>query len=297
MSALEGGSTPPPGWDRAHALSAGAVAAVTSTDLTAQYEAMLASGVDSTSVAEQPGAEAAVRWRMRAATIDNLLVYALYLLVCLMLHWRVAQLSHLIVLLLLGVVYHFALESRDGQTLGKARYGIRVVSLDGQPAAPKAIALRSVLRAIDSLPFSYLSGLISMVRTGPERRQRLGDVVAETKVIAVGGHAARRGTSAWVLPAATILAFAVSAIGIFSIVEAGRQPLTTSQQAQFVTGCENSAHGTVDCQCLLNRLEADGYNTPNDINSLVQDSSTERFYGQSGAAQTELVNARTACLR
>jgi uncharacterized RDD family membrane protein YckC len=297
MSALEGGSIPPPGWDRAHGLSGGAGAAVTSADLTAHYEAMLASGVDSTPLTEQAPAEAAVRWRMRAATVDNLLVYALYLLVCAVLHWRVAQLSHLIVLLLLGVVYHFALESQGGQTLGKRRYGIRVVALDGQPAAPKAIALRNLLRAIDSLPFSYLSGLISMVRTGPERRQRLGDVVAETKVIAVGGHAANRGTAGWVLPAATILAFAVSAIGIFSVVEAGRQPLTGSQQAQFVTGCENSAHGTVDCQCLLNRLEADGYNTPDDINSLVQDANNERFYGQPGTARTELVNDTTACLR
>jgi uncharacterized RDD family membrane protein YckC len=297
MSALEGGSTPPPGWDRAQSLSAGAVAAATSADLTAQYEAMLASGVGSMPLAEQAPAEAAVRWRIRAATVDNLLVYGLYLVVCLILHWRVAQLSHLIVLLLLGVVYHFTLESRDGQTLGKRRYGIRVVSLDGQPAAPKAIALRSVLRAIDALPFSYLSGLISMVRTGPERRQRLGDVVAETKVIAVGGHAANRGTAEWVLPAATILAVAVSAIGIFSVVEAGRQPLTASQQAQFVTGCENSAHGTVDCQCLLNRLEADGYNTPNDVSSLVQEANSERFYRQSGAARVELLEDTTACLR
>jgi uncharacterized RDD family membrane protein YckC len=294
---MEGGSIPPPGWDRAHALSAGAGAAATSADLTAHYEAMLASGMDSAPPAEQPPAEAAVRWRMRAATVDNLLVYVLYLLVCLILHWRVAQLSHLIVLLVLGVVYHFALESRDGQTVGKRRYGIRVVSLDGQPAAPKAIALRSVLRTIDALPFSYLSGLISMVRTGPERRQRLGDVAAETKVIAVDGHAARRGTAGWVLPAATILAFGFSAVAIYGIAEAGRQPLSASQQAQFVTGCENSAHGTVDCQCLLNRLEADGYNTPNDINSLVQEADSERFYGQSGAAQTELVNDRTACLR
>lgn len=297
MSALEGGSIPPPGWDPAHHLNVAAAAATTSADLTAHYEAVLASGVDLTASAEQPAAEAAVRWRMRAATVDNLLVSGVYLLICLILHWRVAQLGHLVVLLVLGVVYHFALESRDGQTLGKQRYGIRVVSLDGQRAGPKAIALRSVLRTIDALPFSYMSGLISMVRTGPARRQRIGDVVAETKVIAVGGHAARRGTAGWVLPAATVLAFAFSAIGVVSVVEAGRQPLSALQQAQFVTGCENSTHGVVDCQCVLNRLEADGYNSLDDLKSVLQQAQTEQLYGQSGTARAEVLDDATACQR
>jgi uncharacterized RDD family membrane protein YckC len=237
MSALEG-SVPPPGWDGAHASSAGAVAptavpaevppparfpipapvpAPADPDLTAQYEAMLASRVDPAAPVEQPPAEAAVRWRMRAATVDNLVVYGVYLLVCLILHWQVAALDHLVVLLVLGVAYHFALESRDGQTLGKRRYGIRVVSVNGDPAQPKAIAIRSALRAIDTLPFSYLSGLISMVRTGPARRQRIGDVVAATKVIAVDGRAATRGTAGWVLPAAMLVAFALSAIGIYTV--------------------------------------------------------------------------------
>jgi uncharacterized RDD family membrane protein YckC len=254
-------------------------------------------GTQATVAGGQPAAEAAVRWRIGAAAIDNLLVNGLYLLVCLVLHWQVANLDHLLVLLGLGVVYHFALESRDGQTIGKRRYGIRVVSVDGGTAAPKAIAIRSVLRTIDSLPFWYLSGLISMVRTGPSRRQRIGDVAAETKVIAVDGRSASQGTPPWLLPAATLFALAISVFAVLSIAEAGHQPLSGTQQAQFVAGCNNSSGGLIDCQCLLNRLEADGYDTLDSLESVVQEAANERFYGQSGRARSELTSDGLACRR
>ena len=131
---------------------------------------------------------------MGAAVIDNLLVYGLYVVVCLILRWRIANAGHLPLLVVLDVLYHFALESRNGQTIGKRHYGIRVVSVDDQRPASKAIAVRSVLRIIDSLPLWYLSGLVSMIRTGPERRQRIGDIAADTKVVAVSGRAAASGT-------------------------------------------------------------------------------------------------------
>ena len=245
----------------------------------------------------QPLAQAAVRWRISAAVIDNILVYALYLLVCLVLHWRVANVEHLLVLLALDVLYHFALESRSGQTLGKRRYGVRVVSIDDQPAPPKAIAIRSVLRIIDSLPIWYLSGLVNMIRTGPERRQRIGDVAADTKVVAVSGHAAASGTPRWMLPVATLLALAISALLGFSLVEAGHQPLSSVQQAQFVTGCENTGGAIVDCRCLLDRLEADGYNTLDRLTNLEDQARAERTSGASGAALTELTRDTLACRR
>src|ERR1700722_1499660 len=164
MSGVQGSSAPPPGWEPR------LPGALTAPPAPAQ----IAIG--------QPPAQAAVRWRIGAAVVDNLIVYGLYLLVCLLLHWQVATLEHVLILLLLDVLYHFVLESRDGQTIDKRHYGIRVVSLDDQPPSPKAIAMRSVLRIVDSLPVWYLSGLVNMVRTGPERRQRIGDVAAETKV-------------------------------------------------------------------------------------------------------------------
>jgi uncharacterized RDD family membrane protein YckC len=185
-------------------------------------------------------ADAAVRWRMRAARVDNLVVYGGYLLVCLLLHWGVATVSHLFWLAVAGVAYHFALESRDGQTLGKRRYGIRVVAADGGPAGPRAIAIRSVLRIIDALPVCYVSGLISMVRTGPARRQRIGDIAAGTIVVAVDGRAISQGTPRWMLPAATIGAVVVSALSVVGIAEAGHQPVNGLHASPFVAGCENS---------------------------------------------------------
>jgi uncharacterized RDD family membrane protein YckC len=289
MSALEGSSVPPPGWNESQSVAAREPVSA------APFPKPIAAAVQPLVAGAQPAAEAAVRWRIRAATIDNLLVYAVYLLVCAVLHWRVTKLDHLLVLLGLGVVYHFALESRDGQTIGKRRYGIQVVSVNGERAGPKAIALRSVLRLIDSLPFWYLSGLISMVRTGPERRQRIGDVAAETKVIAIDGRSVRQGTPRWLLPTATLAALAVSSLSIYGIAEAGRQPLDGNQQAQFIAGCERTVGGVVDCQCFLNRLEADGYNSADSLNSLVQQANSERFFGQSGSARRELAADALAC--
>lgn len=245
----------------------------------------------------QPPAQAAVRWRIGAAVVDNLIVYGLYLLVCLLLHWQVANLEHLLILLLLDVLYHFVLESRDGQTIGKRHYGIRVVSLDDQPPSPKAIAMRSVLRIVDSLPVWYLSGLVNMVRTGPERRQRIGDVAAETKVVAVAGRAAASGTPGWYLPIATLVALALSILATIGILRAGHEPLTTTQQAQFVTGCENTDGALVDCQCLLNRLQADGYTSVDSIKSLSSDGAAERAAGQRGPALVELTADALACRR
>jgi uncharacterized RDD family membrane protein YckC len=169
-------------------------------------------------------ADAAVRWRMRAARIDNAIVYGAYLAACALLDWRVLSVAHLFWLAVAGGVYRFALEARDGQTIGKRCYGIRVVAADGGPAGPRAIAIRSVLRIVDSLPVSYLAGLLSMARTGPARRQRIGDIAAGTIVVAVDGRAARDGTPGWMLSAATMAAVIVSALTLIAIAEVGLQP-------------------------------------------------------------------------
>ncbi len=243
-------------------------------------------------------ADAAVRWRVRAARIDSLIVYGAYLLVCLLLHWRVANATHLLWLAVAGVAYHFIFEARDGQTIGKRRYGIRVVAADGGPASPKAVAIRSVVRVIDSMPVCYVSGLISMLRTGPARRQRIGDIAAGTIVVAVDGRAASQGTPGWMLPAATLAAVVVSALSVIGIAEAGRRPLDSLQASEFVAGCQNSAaSAAVDCQCYLNQLEADGYDTLDALNHLSADAESEEATRTAGPARTTLRNAISACRR
>jgi uncharacterized RDD family membrane protein YckC len=77
--------------------------------------------------------------------------------------------------------YYFALESGDGQTVGKKLLKLRVVRADGRPAGMREIAVRTVLRVVDGIG-AYIVGLIVMLATG-QRRQRLGDLAAGTIVV------------------------------------------------------------------------------------------------------------------
>jgi uncharacterized RDD family membrane protein YckC len=99
-----------------------------------------------------------------------------------------AGLSLTLGLLLVGVgwtlYYFFALESGDGQTLGKRAMKLRVVSADGTPATMEQIAKRTVVRILDG----HIVGLIVMLATG-DRRLRLGDMVAGTVVTDAGSAA------------------------------------------------------------------------------------------------------------
>ena len=82
----------------------------------------------------------------------------------------------------LGLLYYGLSEALTGQTLGKRALGIRVAKVDGSHPGPGAIAIRTLLRIVDNLPFAYLVGLIVVLVTG-KRRQRLGDLAAGTTVV------------------------------------------------------------------------------------------------------------------
>jgi uncharacterized RDD family membrane protein YckC len=77
-----------------------------------------------------------------------------------------------------ALYYFFALESGEGQTVGKKLMKLRVVRADGSPAGMREVGVRTILRVIDN----YLVGLIVMLATG-ERRQRVGDLAAGTIVV------------------------------------------------------------------------------------------------------------------
>jgi uncharacterized RDD family membrane protein YckC len=155
------------------------------------------------------------------------------------LHRAIASVVDLIWLAVAGAAYHFAFEARDGQTIGKRRYGIRVVAADGGPADARAVAIRSLVRIVDALPVCYLVGLLSMVLTGPVRRQRVGDLAAGTIVVAVDGRAAQQGTPRWLLPLATLVAVVVSAMSVVALAGPERQTLTN----QSLSPLTASAHG------------------------------------------------------
>jgi len=85
--------------------------------------------------------------------------------------------------LLLTFAYFFGSEAMSAQTLGKRVMKIRVVNLDGGKLTVGAAAIRNLVRFVDALPIFYIVGAISVFATG-ERRARLGDLAAKTKVVA-----------------------------------------------------------------------------------------------------------------
>src|SRR5688500_10132684 len=78
-----------------------------------------------------------------------------------------------------ALYYYFACESGGGQTVGKRLTRLRVVRKDGGPAEMRELAVRTVLRLVDTA----LVGLIAMLAAG-ERRARVGDLAAGTMIVA-----------------------------------------------------------------------------------------------------------------
>jgi uncharacterized RDD family membrane protein YckC len=87
---------------------------------------------------------------------------------------------------LLTFAYFFGTELVWAQTLGKRVMKLRVVRADGTPATAGPLFVRNVVRLVDWLPFAYVIGAIAVFATG-QRRQRLGDMAARTKVVADDG--------------------------------------------------------------------------------------------------------------
>jgi uncharacterized RDD family membrane protein YckC len=84
-----------------------------------------------------------------------------------------------------ALYYFFAMESGDGQTVGKKLMKLRVVRTNGSPVGMREVAVRTVLRVVDN----YLVGLIVMLATG-DRRQRIGDLAAGTIIVDASAPAA-----------------------------------------------------------------------------------------------------------
>ncbi|HEU0024182.1 MAG TPA: RDD family protein [Thermoleophilaceae bacterium] len=101
-----------------------------------------------------------------------------------------------------GLFYYFVCESSTGQTLGKRLFGLRVERAGGGAADDRAIGLRTVLRVVDGIGL-YLVGLVAMLASG-ERRQRLGDRVAGTVVVAAGSAPAASSAPASAAEAAPV---------------------------------------------------------------------------------------------
>jgi uncharacterized RDD family membrane protein YckC len=118
-------------------------------------------------------------------------------------------------------LYFTACEAACGQTIGKRAFRVRVVALDGSPITLRMAAVRNMLRLIDVLPLFYASGLLSLVRTGAGRRQRIGDVAAGTTVTQIAGRRRTLPAPRAFLPIATLVATAASIAAYVVLINRG----------------------------------------------------------------------------
>lgn len=87
-----------------------------------------------------------------------------------------------LIMFVLWIGYFTYFEGTTGQTPGKNALGIRVVSVStGRPPSMERALLRSLLRIVDWLPTLFLLGFVVALVTA--RKQRLGDLVADTVVV------------------------------------------------------------------------------------------------------------------
>nr|WP_280769734.1 RDD family protein [Salipaludibacillus daqingensis] len=88
----------------------------------------------------------------------------------------------IVVIFLINWGYFFVLEYfTGGRTIGKKMIGVRVIQENGHSITLLSSFIRNLLRIVDSLPASYLLGMI-MIFAHPTHK-RLGDLAAGTIVV------------------------------------------------------------------------------------------------------------------
>jgi uncharacterized RDD family membrane protein YckC len=204
-------------------------------------------------------AEAALHSRLNAAVIDHLLLGVTAAGLAATLGTTFRSWAFLALALTIELGYFFACELTSGQTLGKRICGVRVIGLDGRPPAARAIAIRNAARLLDALPAYHASGLLTMMGAGRRRRQRIGDYLAHTTVIAAPGGRALAPHRRWLLPLLTALATIISTAVIIRAIHAAHS--ADRVRIEFIAGCEHAGGTPAPCQCLYASLTARGYTT------------------------------------
>jgi len=99
-------------------------------------------------------------------------------------NWDIASAFSILAYFLIAMGYGMALEHYwRGQTLGKRLLKIRVMDEQGLQLTFSQIAIRNLLRFVDSLPLAYMiGGLAALISP---KFQRLGDLAANTIVIRI----------------------------------------------------------------------------------------------------------------
>lgn len=142
---------------------------------------------------------------------------------------------------LIFFAYVWLLEAAPGATLGKAIIGVRVLH-DDERSRLAASAIRNALRIVDGLAF-YLVGV--MVASCSRLRQRVGDICAETIVVAEDFHAGIKA-------AAVLLWLAAVAGAVWGVprlcarANAAHQPRYLGQVVAQLGRTDNSAYIRLD---------------------------------------------------
>lgn len=237
--------------------------------------------------------EAALRSRLNAAVIDQILVGLVTVGLALALRFAFASLAFGELAVVVELLYFFVEETRTGQTIGKRQYGVRVVNLDGTRPGPRTIAYRTLGRILDALPAYHASGLLTMIGTGRRRRQRIGDMLAHTTVVAAPGGRALAPTKRWILPLLTVLATALSAAVIVAAVNRASGP--DALRSGFVAGCVQGGSPSSYCGCVFDALAADGYTTDSAWLSLENEVRSAQSSGNPSLLPAAWVSAVRGC--
>ena len=232
--------------------------------------------------------QVAVRARLNAIILDLVLVGIVGRLIAAGLGASTRSADSLLLVLGIQFAYFFTCELHSGQTIGKRAFHVRVATLSGATPSARQLAIRNALRPLDALPLLYASGLISLMRTGRARRQRVGDVAAGTTVVLDASGRPLR-TPRWLLPVATTLA-TLASIGFIIAVAHHKGDLpgsdsravwSTSQgvnvKAGFIDGCSRGiASRAAMCECVFDRVSSSPpYDTPSGFEGLA--ATVERY--------------------
>jgi uncharacterized RDD family membrane protein YckC len=185
----------------------------------------------------------------------------------------------LLLFAIIALAYYFVCELVTGTTPGKRLVGLTVIDEHGGRPGAGAVAKRTLLRIVDAIPALYLVGFVAVV-SSPDR-QRLGDMVARTRVVSTAtaeAEAAERGAPAPVKRSAFLVVVAAVALvgGVVGIValagtsspsdRLGRFEVARDMEPRIAEVMAAFEDPDVDA---VTALFADGVTTPDAIQSML----------------------------
>ncbi len=122
--------------------------------------------------------------RLIAVFIDHLIAFALMLFVVALVPERFPIVKG-VLFFLVYLAYFVVLEALWSRTLGKYFQGLIVCKVDGNPCDWRASFIRNGLRLLEVNPLLFGGLPAGIAILSSKRRQRIGDMLADTVVVSV----------------------------------------------------------------------------------------------------------------